>query len=86
HRGIPEMKSTLNVGASSRRWREATVGSAETAAEFSMFIKTAFQPEEVDQVASMSTLDIQKRMMTALPMGWDPFQMKAEHPNASYEA
>jgi hypothetical protein len=31
HRGVAEMKSTLNTGAASRRWREATLASAETA-------------------------------------------------------
>lgn len=86
HRGVPEFKSTLNVGASSRRWREATVGAAETAAEFTAVLQTAFQPDEMDAVTPMSTLDIQKRMMTALPAGQALSQMRAEHPNATYEA
>lgn len=86
HRGIPEMTSTLNTGAASRRWREATLAAAETAADFCVFLKTAFQPDEMDAVSPMSTLDIQKRMMTALPNGWDAHQMKAEQPTATYEA
>ena len=86
HRGVPEFKSTLNVGAGSRRFREATLASAETAAEFSVLLKTLFQPDEIDAVSPMSTLEVQKRMMTALPMGWDATQMRAEHPNATYEA
>lgn len=86
HRAVPEFRSTLNTGASSRRWREATVAAAETAADFTLFIKTAFPPEEMDSVTPMSTLGIEKRMMTALPNGYDPFQMKSEHPNATYEA
>ena len=86
HRGVPETASTLNTGAASRRWREATIASAETAADFSVFLKTQMTPDEADAVAAMSSLDIQNRMMTALPMGWDPFQMKSEHPNATYES
>lgn len=86
HRGVPEFRSTLNVGVAARRWREATLAAADTAAEFTLFLKTAFQPNELESVSPMSTLDIQKRMMTALPAGWDPMQMKAEHPNATYEA
>jgi capsid protein len=86
HRGVPEMASTLNTGAAARRWREATLGAAETAADFSVFLKTEFQPSEIDALSPMSTLDIEKRMMTALPQGWDAHQMKAEHPNANYEA
>lgn len=84
HRGVSEIASTLNVGAASRRWREATLAAAETAAEFSLFLKTTLDPEQVDAVSPMSTLDIQKRMMTALPMGWEAFQPKAEQPTAQY--
>jgi capsid protein len=84
HRGIPECASTLNLGASARRWREATVAAAENIADFSLFIKTEFEPEEMDSVAAMSTLDIQKRMMTALPAGYDAFQPKAEQPTANH--
>jgi capsid protein len=86
HRGIPELKSTLNLGASARRWREATLAAAETAADFAVMLKTNFQPEEIDRVAPMSTLEIQKRMMTALPEGWAPEQMEAKHPNATFDS
>lgn len=84
HRGIPESASTLNIGAAARRWREAVLGAAETAAEFSVLLKTGFPPDEMDTVSPMSTLDIQKRMMTALPSGWDASQMKAEHPSTTH--
>lgn len=86
HRAVPECASTLNAGAAARRWREATLAAAETAADFTMFIKTTMTPEDAASVAPMSTLDINKRMMTALPEGYDPFQMSAEHPTASYES
>ncbi len=86
HRGVSEIASTLNTGAAARRWREATLAAAETAADFTLFIKTQNTADELDPVDSMSTLDIQKRMMTALPMGYDPFQLAAEHPNATYES
>jgi len=84
HRGIPECSSTLNLGASSRRWREATLAAAENIADFSIFIKTMFEPDEMDSVVPMSTLDIQKRMITALPAGYDAFQPKAEQPTAGH--
>lgn len=86
HRGVPESASTLNTGAAARRWREATLAAAETAADFTVFLKTGFQPDQMANVAPMSKLDISKRMFTALPNGWDPFQLKAEHPSAMYEA
>lgn len=86
HRGVPECASTLNSGAAARRWREATLAAAETAADFTLFLKTMMTPEDAASVAPMSTLDINKRMMTALPEGYEPFQMKAEHPTATYES
>lgn len=84
HRGIPEMSSTLNLGAASRRFREAVLGAAENIADFSLFIKTQFEPDQLDSVSPMSTLDIQKRMMTALPAGYDAFQPKAEQPTSTF--
>lgn len=86
HRGIPSCTSTLNVGAAARRWREATLAAAETAADFAVLLKTMFEPDELDAAEPFSTLEIQKRMMTALPNNSEPFQMKGEHPNATYEA
>lgn len=86
HRGIPQSTSTLNTGAAARRWREATLAAAETAADFTLFLKTQYQPDELDAAEPFSTLNIQKRMMTALPNSVEPFQMKAEQPTASYEA
>ncbi len=87
HRGVPEMASTLNTGAAARRWREATLAAAETAADFTIFLRTQFQPEaeEMQYATDFSQQEITKRMMTALPVGYDPFQMKAEQPTAQYE-
>lgn len=86
HRAVPECSSTLNLGAAARRYREATLGAAETAADFTLFLKTQFQPdsEEMQYAADFSQQEITKRMMTALPVGYDPYQMKAEHPTATY--
>lgn len=84
HRGIPELTSTLNVGASSRRFREATVAAAETAADFAVLLKTQQAPEAAANLVPFTETDIRKRMMATLPAGWDPMQMKAEHPNSTY--
>lgn len=84
HRGVPESASTLNLGASRRRWNESVVAASENIADFSMFIKTQFEPDEMDAVSPMSTLEIQKRMMTALPAGYDAFQPRAEQPTSTH--
>jgi len=87
HRGVPELRSTLNAGASSRRWREATVGAAETAADISLWLETQAPPDDgPDSVAPFSTIEFEKRMAVMAPMGWQASQMRAEHPNAQYEA
>ncbi len=86
HRAVPECASTLNLGAAARRWREAVLAAAETIADFTLFLKTQFQPdsEEMQYATDFSQQEITKRMMTALPLGYEPFQPKAEQPNATY--
>lgn len=85
HRAVPEFRSTLNVGAGSRRHREATLAAAETAADFAAMIHTSMPPNDEDQVTPLTTTEIQKRMMIALPAGYDVTQMRAEHPGVAYE-
>jgi capsid protein len=85
HRGVPECSSTLNVGAAAHRWREATLAAAETAADLNVMLTTQLSPDAVtDPMAPFSTMGIQKRMMTAAPMGWDAKHFASEHPNAQY--
>ena len=84
HRAVPEFRSTLNVGAASRRWREVTLGAAETAAEYTAVMKTSLTPD-ADDWDALDEIPFEKRMLTALPMGWDVTQMKAEHPNATFK-
>jgi capsid protein len=87
HRAVPEFRSTLNTGASSRRWREATVSAAETAADIALTLHTTMMPESEFQAANDYTTDVLKRRtVMALPAGYEPSQVKAEHPNATYEA
>lgn len=78
------MTSTLNIGVSARRWREAVVAAAENIADFSLFLKTQFEPEQTSTIDPMSTIDIEKRMMVALPEGWEAFQPKAEQPTSTH--
>ncbi len=86
HRAVPESCSSLNMGAASRRWREAILAKAETQADFTVFLKTEMSPDEMDPMPPpMSTLDIQKRMMTALPSGYDISQLDNNTPGASFE-
>jgi capsid protein len=85
HRGIPESASTLNLGAAFRRLREASLSTAEKVAAWTLFLKTQFQPDEMDQVLPMSTLDIVHGMMTSLPNSVEPHQLQAEQPGPNYD-
>lgn len=85
HRGIPESASTLNLGAAFRRLREASLSTAEKVAAWTLFLKTMFQPDEMDGVVPMSTLEIVHGMMTALPNNVEPFQLSAEQPGPQYD-
>jgi capsid protein len=88
HRGVPACSSTLNAGAAARRWREAILAAAETAADFSVLLKSLYEPadDEVDATFPFDTQSITKRMMVTLPNSVEPYQMKAEHPNSTFEA
>lgn len=85
HRGVPTCTSTLNLGASSRRLREATLAANESAADFNILLKTTLDPNALDLREPFDTVSIDKRMMTALPAGYEAFQMRGEFPNATYE-
>lgn len=87
HRGVPEMASTLNLGAAFRRLREANLSTAEKIAAWTLFLRTQFDPgeEEYEGVAAMSVMDIVHGMMTALPNTVEPHQLRAEHPGPTYD-
>jgi len=85
HRGVPELTSTLHVGAASRRLREAVVAGNEVAADLSLIIKTTMLAQEDVAPLPPGSFNFDKRMAVALPAGYEPMQMKSEHPNAQYQ-
>lgn len=86
HRGVPEMGSSLNAGAAARRWREATLSAAERAALLTLMMETPMTPDEADQVAPFTTMDVEKGVMNFLPMGWKPNFQDAKFPSATHDA
>lgn len=87
HRGVPALTSTMGLGAAGRRHRESTLASAESAANFSVLLKTQTSPDISPTALAnpFSSVPMTKNMMVALPALYDAVQMKAEHPNATYE-
>lgn len=90
-RGIPEITPALPLMAQCRRFVLATLDAAEAAADFAVLLYTEMPPYTLDDgqytatpVNPMSSFDMERRMMTAVPAGWKAAQMKAEHPATTY--
>ena len=85
HRGVPEVAPALKLFGQLRRYTEAVIAAAETAADFAAFIHSNSPAAEVDEVDAFAALEISKRTLTTLPEGWDISQLKAEQPTSTYK-
>ena len=87
HRSTPAMTSTLNLGASSRRFREATLRKAEIQADFSVLLESTLPPEDGDyRPDPMTAFDVDKGMMAVLPDGMKPHDLNVNTPSTEYSA
>ena len=86
-RGVSEITPALPLYAMLRRLTLATVMAAESAADLAVLLKTNNTAEcETDHnIQSFSTVDIERGMMTALPLNWDAVGFKPEQPTTNYE-
>ena len=85
HRGVPELTPSLALFGTGRRFREATLAAAETAADFAVMLQMGIANEGNDEVAQFTTLEIEKRMLTVMPAGATAEQMRAEHPATTHQ-
>lgn len=84
--GIPRVTPALELFPKLRRHTSATLLAAEAVANWTMFVRTttgAIAPAAMPE--DFVTLDFARNMMTFLPDGWDPFQLKAEQPTTNHE-
>lgn len=79
-RGQPLMASVLNPLSDLRRFRNATLLSAETAALFAAYMKTQGPMGEDDEALDYESVDIQPGTISTLAPGYDIAQIKPEHP------
>ncbi len=84
HRGLPWMLPGLPLFAQMRRFTLATLDAAETAADMAGVIRTNSQNVDVEAVEAMDPVEIQRRTLLTLPMGWGIDQLRPEHPATSY--
>lgn len=85
-RGLPDIMPALPLFAEMRRFTLATLAAAETAADFALTVqsKNATLDEDGSGVEAMDTVELEPRMATVLPEGYELGQMKAEHPATTY--
>jgi hypothetical protein len=95
HRGLPEILPALPLYATLRRYTQATLDAAETAADYAILLETQagalFIAEDgsepsaaIEEAQAFSTQQLQRRMMAALPAGYKATQMKPEQPTQEY--
>jgi lambda family phage portal protein len=86
HRGVPDVAPALRLFGQLRRYTEAVIAAAETAADFAAFLHSNSPAAEVDEVTAFAQMEIEKRSMVTLPEGWDISQLRAEQPTTQYPA
>ncbi len=85
-RGIPRATPALQTLPIMRRQELATLYSAETAANFAMYLKSnspALDPSS--SPADFAEIEITRNMLTTLPAGWEIGQVEPKQPGPLYE-
>lgn len=87
YRGFCELTPALPLYSILRRYDMAELTSAEVAAMFSLLLKTPLSPGDTPaKIEDWKQFPLNFGMGMALPEGYEPFQMKAEHPHSVYES
>lgn len=85
-RGLPRATPALQTLPIMRRQELATLYSAETAANFAMYLKSnspAIDPSA--SPADFAEIEIARNMLTTLPAGWEIGQVEPKQPGPLYE-
>lgn len=83
-RAEPWLATALTVFHKIRRLDEGSLTAAEIANKFAAFLKNTI-PEfaQEDDILLPSVMDIEDGTLTTLPPGYEPMQIKPEHPNTN---
>lgn len=85
-RGLPRATPSLPLLPIMRRQQLATLYSAETAANFAMYLKS--NSPAIDPTASpadFAEIEMARNMLTTLPAGWELGQVEPRQPGPNYE-
>ncbi len=84
--GIPRVTPALQQLPIMRRQELATLYSAETAANFAMYLKSTSPTIEAAQFATdFNEIEITSNLLTQLPPGWELGQVEPKQPGPHYE-
>lgn len=87
HRGVGEVVPALELFAMLRRYQYAVVTAAETAADLAVILKTTMPADgTATGLPAWETMPLARGMAMAGPEGWEPYQLKAEHPTSTFDA
>ena len=86
-RGIPWTTPALPLFAQLRRFTLATITAAETAADFAAILSQTSPDYETEQLlaSAWERIEIERGAMLTAPDGATISQLKAEHPNSTYD-
>ena len=84
HRGFPWFTPALSEMASTRRFVQAVLSAAETAADLSLIISTTADSLDPQELTGVDSIPIEKNTAMNLPAGWTPTQLKPEQPHIGH--
>lgn len=84
-RGVPWLAPVLQMLADVRDYDKAVLDAAQTAADFGVILHTKHPEARYYNPAANETLELQRRMITTAPPGWEPFEIKPEQPGTLYK-
>jgi len=87
HRGLPEILPALPLFAELRRYMRAVVAAAEAVADVALTIQSNNPASNEDDSGweAMDTIELEKRMATMLPEGYQLGQVRAEQPPTTFD-
>jgi lambda family phage portal protein len=84
-RGVSWLTPALGLFAQLRRFTQATLSSAETAASISGIIESDLPPgDDVPNLKTMQEVDIPRDTLLTMPPGWTIKQLEAANPNTLF--
>ena len=84
-RGVCEIAPGLGLFAKLRRFTEAVIAAAETAADFAGVIQTSLPSNgESQKIQMLDAIELESRALMTLPEGWEMKQVDAKQPTTTY--